>query len=148
MNRVILLFATGFGLGRSAVMPGTIGCLVGVPLSWGLMQLDHVLLQVMVAIFFVLVAVPLCGSAESLIGEKDSQMIVADEFLTLPICVIGFSEPLFLLTGFVFHRIFDITKPPPIRQLQDIGGGVGVVVDDVLAALLALGCNVLLAYWI
>ena len=75
-------------------------------------------------------------------------MIVADEFLTLPICVIGFSEPLFLLTGFVFHRIFDITKPPPIRQLQDIGGGVGVVVDDVLAALLALGCNVLLAYWI
>jgi len=148
MNRVILVLATGFGLGRSAVMPGTVGCLLGLPLSWGLMQLDSVFWQTAVAFLLVLIAVPLCGKAESLIGEKDSQMIVADEFLTLPICVIGLSNPWFLLSGFLFHRLFDITKPPPIRQLQHLKGGVGVVVDDVLAALLALGCNQLLVFWV
>jgi phosphatidylglycerophosphatase A len=45
-----------------------------------------------------------------------------------------------IFAGFVLHRIFDITKPPPIRQLQNLKGGVGIVIDDVLAGLLALGC--------
>ena len=52
--------------------------------------------------------------------------------------------PWVILAGFVFHRIFDITKPPPIKQLQNIPGGVGIVIDDFLAALLALACNHLL----
>jgi phosphatidylglycerophosphatase A len=46
-----------------------------------------------------------------------------------------------LLSGFVLHRIFDITKPPPIRQLQHIHGGFGIVIDDFLAAIIALGLN-------
>jgi phosphatidylglycerophosphatase A len=112
------------------------------------MQLDSLYWQVALACLFVLIAVPVCGRAESLIGEKDSQMIVADEFLTLPMCVIGLSNPWFLLSGFLFHRLFDIVKPPPIRQLQHLKGGVGVVVDDFLAALLALGCNYLLSFWL
>ncbi len=49
-----------------------------------------------------------------------------------------------MLSGFILHRIFDITKPPPIKQLQDIHGGFGIVVDDFLAALIALGLNHLL----
>ena len=102
----------------------------------------------LLAALFVLISIPLCDRAEKLIGGKDPQSIVADEYLTLPICVIGFSSPLYLFSGFVFHRIFDITKPPPIRNVQSLSGGWGVVVDDLLAALLAWGCNALLAYGI
>ena len=129
-------------------MPGTIGCLVGLPLGWGLMQIDLIGIQMLIAALFVSISIPLCGRAENLIGGKDPQSIVADEYLTLPICVIGFSSPLFLFSGFVFHRIFDITKPPPIRNVQSLSGGWGVVVDDLLAALLAWGCNALLAHGI
>ena len=64
--------------------------------------------------------------------------------MTLPITVIGLSSPWALLSGLIFHRIFDITKPPPIKQLQHIHGGFGIVVDDFLAALIALGLNHLL----
>ena len=146
MDKWILWLATGFGLGRSPIMPGTIGCLMGLPLGWGIMQINLMGIQMLMAALLVLISIPLCGRAEKLIGGKDPQSIVADEYLTLPICMIGFSSPLFLFSGFVFHRIFDITKPPPIRNLQNLSGGWGVVVDDLLAALLAWGCNALLAY--
>ncbi len=148
MDRWILWLATGFGLGRSPIMPGTIGCLMGLPLGWGLMQIDSIDIQILIATLLVFISIPLCGRAEKLIGGKDPQSIVADEYLTLPICIIGFSSPLYCFSGFVFHRIFDIIKPPPIRNVQRLSGGWGVVVDDLLAALLALGCNALLAYGI
>ena len=148
MDNWILWLATGFGLGRSAIMPGTIGCLLGLPLGWGLMQIDSICVQILIASLFVFISIPLCGRAENLIGGKDPQSIVADEYLTLPICIIGFSSPLFLISGFIFHRIFDITKPPPIRNVQSLTGGWGVVVDDLLAALIAWGCNAFLAYGI
>lgn len=148
MDKWILWLATGFGLGRIPIMPGTIGCLMGLPLGWGLMQINSIGIQMSMAALLVLISIPLCGRAEKLIGGKDPQSIVADEFLTLPICMIGLSSPLFLFSGFVFHRIFDITKPPPIRNVQNLSGGWGVVVDDLLAALLGWGCNALLAYFI
>ena len=148
MDKFTLWLATGFGLGRSAIMPGTIGCLLGLPLGWGLMQIDSIAVQILIASLFVFISIPLCGRAENLIGGKDPQSIVADEYLTLPICMIGFSSPLFLISGFIFHRIFDITKPPPIRNVQTLSGGWGVVVDDLLAALIAWGCNAFLAYGI
>ncbi len=148
MDRWILWLATGFGLGQSPIMPGTIGCLMGLPIGWGLMQINSIGMQMLIAALLVLISIPLCGRAEKLIGGKDPQSIVADEYLTLPVCMVGFSSPLFLFTGFIFHRIFDIAKPPPIRNVQSLSGGWGVVIDDLLAALLAWGCNALLAYGI
>ena len=122
-------------------MPGTAGTLIGLPLAWGLMQLPSVWHQVTAALLMTLVAIPVCEAAEKIIGGKDPGCIVADEYLTLPITVIGLASPWALLSGFVLHRVFDITKPPPIRQLQHIHGGFGIVIDDFLAALLALGVN-------
>lgn len=125
-------------------MPGTVGTLVGLPLAWGLMFLPSLWCQIGTCLLLSLIAIPICGVAEKMIGGKDPGCIVADEYLTLPITVIGLSSPWALLSGFVLHRIFDITKPPPIRQLQCIHGGFGIVIDDVLAALIALGLNHLL----
>ncbi len=145
MKNLIKWVAVGFGTGWSPIMPGTVGTLVGLPLAWGLMFLyGQPLLQALICIVLALIAIPICGVAEKMIGGKDPGCIVADEYLTLPITVIGLTSPWALLSGFVLHRIFDITKPPPIKQLQDIHGGFGIVVDDFLAALIALGLNHLL----
>lgn len=141
MNSLIKWIAVGFGTGWSPVIPGTVGTLVGLPLAWGVMHLHDFRVQIVVCVLLTLLAVPLCGRAEQMIGGKDPGCIVADEYLTLPIVVIGLYSPWALASGFVLHRVFDITKPPPIRQLQHIHGGFGIVVDDFLAALIALGIN-------
>lgn len=141
MKNFIKWIAVGFGTGWSPVMPGTVGTLVGLPLAWGLMQVSDIGMQAALCGAMTLLAIPICGVAEKMIGGKDPGCIVADEYLTLPITVIGLSSPWALLSGFVLHRIFDITKPPPIKQLQHIHGGFGIVVDDFLAALIALGLN-------
>jgi phosphatidylglycerophosphatase A len=136
-------FATGFGFGFSRFMPGTVGTLWGIPLAWAVSQIASVELQVGVCLILAFVAIPLCEAAEKQLDKgKDPGCIVADEYLTLPIVYLGLPfSPWIVLSGFVFHRLFDITKPPPIRQLQNLKGGVGIVVDDFLAALLALACN-------
>lgn len=145
MNKLVKWLAVGFGFGLSSVMPGTVGTLWGIPLFWAICDLA-LPVQIVLCLVFTLVAVPICAQAEKLIGQgKDPGCIVADEYLTLPIVYLGLPfTPWVILSGFVFHRIFDITKPPPIKQLQNIKGGVGIVIDDFLAALLALGCNHLL----
>ena len=144
MKNFIKWVAVGFGTGWSPIMPGTVGTLVGLPLAWGLMLLPDLWCQIGTSLILTLIAIPICGVAEKMIGGKDPGCIVADEYLTLPITVIGLTSPWALLSGFIFHRIFDITKPPPIKQLQHIHGGFGIVVDDFLAALIALGLNHLL----
>ena len=144
MKKVIRWIAVGFGFGLSPIMPGTVGTLLGLPLAWGLMQIPGIWTQSAVCLALTLLSIPICGMAEKMIGGKDPGCIVADEYLTLPITVIGLTSPWALLSGFVFHRIFDITKPPPIKQLQDIHGGFGITIDDFLAALIGLGCNHLL----
>ena len=149
MRKIIKWVAVGFGTGWSPIMPGTVGTLVGLPLAWGLMQSGWSWeLQSWVCLGLSIIAIPICGIAEKIIGGKDPGCIVADEYLTLPITVIGLTSPWALLSGFVLHRIFDITKPPPIKQLQNIHGGFGIVIDDVLAALIALGLNHLLFHFL
>lgn len=143
---MIKLLATGFGFGLSRFMPGTVGTLWGVPLAWAVAQLPSLTFQIVACLVLTLLAVPVCAAAEKQLGKgKDPGCIVADEYLTLPICYLGLPfTPWVVLSGFVFHRIFDITKPPPIRQIQNLKGGVGIVIDDFLAALLALAANHLL----
>ena len=142
MKNLIKWIAVGFGTGWSPVMPGTVGTLLGLPLAWAMMvYIPSTGIQWAVCIVMTLIAIPICGMAEKMIGGKDPGCIVADEYLTLPITVIGLTSPWALLSGFILHRIFDITKPPPIKQLQHIHGGFGIVVDDFLAALIALGLN-------
>lgn len=142
MKNLIKWIAVGFGTGLSPIMPGTVGTLLGLPLAWGVMHLHpNVGMQWAICIGLTLLSIPICEVAEKVIGGKDPGCIVADEYLTLPITIIGLTSPWALLSGFVLHRIFDITKPPPIKQLQHIHGGFGITIDDFLAALIALGLN-------
>ena len=148
MKNLIKWIAIGFGTGLSPVMPGTVGTLVGLPIAWWVMTLPEIGTQIVICAVLSVLSIPICEVAEKVIGGKDPGCIVADEYLTLPITVIGLTNPWALLSGFVLHRVFDITKPPPIKQLQHIHGGFGITIDDFLASLIALGLNHLIFHFI
>lgn len=144
MKNIWVMLATGFGLGLSPVASGTFGALLGIPLtvvlfSW---QKDW-LVQAGIAILLVLIAIPVCDMAEKILGgKKDDGRIVADEYLTIPLTMIGLPlHPVMLGAAFLTHRVLDIVKPPPARGLQRLPGGLGITIDDAISSLYALGVN-------
>ena len=144
MSRFQRLLATGFGLGLSPVAPGTAGSLLGVVIVYLIAPL-RLEWQLVVACGLVIVAIPICDAGERLLGRKDDGRIVADEYLAFPLCMLGLPlQPGVLLMAFVTCRFFDIVKPPPARQCEALKGGLGIVLDDVVASLYSLGLNHLL----
>ncbi len=144
-DKVSMAIATGFGLGLTAPFaPGTIGSIPGVFLALAVCRLP-LFLQFPATLGFTLLAIPVCDRAEKLLGIKDDGRICADEWLLFPIATLGL--PLsslswtWILVFFVVVRFLDILKPPPCRQLQSIPGGRGIVIDDFVANIYALGVN-------
>lgn len=150
IEKIALPLATGFGLGFSPVASGTAGTLPGVLIVWVLWtwSQQNLAIQIAAAILLALCAIPICDIAERVFGKKDDGRIVADEYLTFPICMLGLPcEPWVLAIAFVSNRFFDILKPFPARRLQAIKGGLGIVIDDVFATLYSLAFNHA-AYWV
>ena len=153
LDRFTLLVATSFGLGYAPVASGTFGALPGALLAYGAAVValhSHATLlwqvvgQVVFAVALSGLAIPICDVAEKLLGVKDDGRIVADETWTFPVCTIGLplvAAPWMLGVAFVVNRVCDIIKPPPARQLQDLHGGFGIVIDDFIACLYALAIN-------
>ena len=138
MNEKLITFlATGFGSGLSPVAPGTAGTLIGVlicalcaPMPWTL-RLLFVLVLLVLSIY-------VAGQAEKIYQKKDDQRIVIDEIMGLQITMLPVAvNVLNLFAAFVLFRIFDIWKPFPVKNLQGLPGGWGVVIDDVAAAIYA-----------
>jgi phosphatidylglycerophosphatase A len=133
--------ATGFGLGLISPAPGTVGSAVwGLPLAWAIGRLPGFWLQFGAILFLNLVGIPLATAAgRALGGKKDNQAIIWDEIATVP--VVFLFVPLttwrIALAGYVLHRLLDITKPPPARQLERLPDGLGVMADDWMASLYA-----------
>jgi phosphatidylglycerophosphatase A len=119
------------------VAPGTVGSLLAALIIW-LVPFSRAGL----VLFFV--AVTLVGTwaahrAERLLGGQDPGAIVIDEIAGMMLSVLPFPPTLAVLAvGFVLFRIFDVTKPFPAHASQRLRGGVGVVVDDLIAGLYAL----------
>ena len=130
--------AFGFGTGLAPVAPGTFGSIPGVLLFW--LTLDFGLyVQLGVALALVLAGIWICGESARRIGVHDHGGIVWDEiagmYITLflaPVTVAGF------VVAFLLFRAADIVKPWPIRDLDHrIHGGLGIMLDDLVAALYA-----------
>ncbi|MDD5482430.1 MAG: phosphatidylglycerophosphatase A [Kiritimatiellae bacterium] len=140
----LLAAATGFGLGLSPVASGTTGTLPGVLLMFCLAGVwsGPVIWQICCAAALAAAAVPLCDLAEKYFQHKDDGRIVADEYLTFPICMIGLPvcAPV-LVMAFLTNRVFDILKPFPARRLQALPGGLGIVADDFFSCLYSLVLN-------
>ena len=143
-DRAAVVFATGFGLGYAPVASGTFGTLPGVAvvvMVWHTLA-GNLAAQAAVGLLLTLLVVPVCGAAERVFGKKDDGRIVADEYATFPLAMIGLpvdrAEWWILPLAFVAARFFDIVKIWPARGLQKIRGGLGIVIDDVFASLYAL----------
>jgi phosphatidylglycerophosphatase A len=120
-------------------MPGTFGCLLGFGWVWIVTQLPGLAAQAVAIGGLILISVPICTRAARRLGVKDPGSIVLDEIVSLPIVVFGLdtSHASIWVAAFVLHRVFDISKPPPVRTLERLPKGWGIVVDDCVAALYA-----------
>lgn len=131
--------ALSFGAGLSLWAPGTVGALVALPLYLVVRLAPPVTLGAILIIFMVLGCMA-CGKACQVLGEQDHGSIVWDETygMLLVLLSVPFS-PWWWLAAFAAFRFFDILKPWPIR-LADVytGGGIAVMLDDVLAAIFAI----------
>lgn len=137
-DKIFFLLATFFGSGKSPVMPGTVGTLAGVPFC-ALFLLLPPLVQIPFLIGLILFSIMICDDVAEKLGEKDPSCIVLDEVAGL--CVALMLFPLtwkILLWGFFLFRFFDIVKPWPVSFFdKKVGGGAGIVLDDIAAGLYA-----------
>ncbi|BCO31370.1 phosphatidylglycerophosphatase A [Thiohalobacter sp. COW1] len=135
------LLALGFGSGLAPVAPGTFGTLAGAilyPLIAGL----GLPVYLLVVILAFLLGVWVCGYTARALGVHDHSAVVWDEVvgLWITLAAVAPSWPA-LLIGFVLFRLFDILKPWPIRWLdRHVQGGLGIMIDDVLAGVFAGLC--------
>ncbi len=137
-QKVTLFLATGGLVGLIPVAPGTFGSLVGLGGCYLLAGLDFSLALILTIVLFVL-AVRIAGDAEKLLGQKDPGAIVIDEITGMAVTLLGFpfSFPV-AIAGFLLFRVLDISKPPPVRTVERrFSGGFGIVVDDVVAGVMA-----------
>jgi len=141
------IVACGFGTGAAPYAPGTFGTLAGLPAYWLMQGLSVQWYLLVCGLLFVL-GVWVCGRAAQALGVHDHAGIVWDEvvgyLITMIMAPAGW---IWWVIGFVLFRIFDIFKPWPIKILdQRVGGGFGIMIDDVLAGVFAALCLQLLAY--
>ena len=137
MNRFFLFLASGFGAGYAPIAPGTAGTLVAIPIFLVLSSIPFPLYELTILTFFFF-ASWISGEAQRSWGRKDHPRIVIDEIMGYLITMLWLPRTiLFIILGFLLFRFFDIVKPPPIRILERVKGGYGVVLDDVLAGIYA-----------
>lgn len=132
----IHFLAYGFGAGLSPKGPGTMGTVVAVPIYVLLMTLGQPAYWVFLAVALV-AGVYICGYTAKRIGVEDPKGVVWDEVVGYLVTMlwVPFGWP-WILAGFLLFRLFDIWKPWPIRWLdQNVKGGLGIMVDDVAAAI-------------
>jgi phosphatidylglycerophosphatase A len=155
-DKTTLFFAQGFGLGRIPLAPGTFGSLGGFIWFAAIVSNKSFIVFLLTLLLACFVSVTFCGRAEQILGKKDPGCVVLDEIIAIPFCFLPwvFSQWMWwdyamppvatFFTGkgliatvliFIGFRIFDIWKPWPIRRLQNLPGGWGVTVDDVVAAI-------------
>jgi len=135
----IKLIASGCFLGYSPLISGTVGSLGGLFLyiAWILCGLNWFFYCLFVLILLVL-GTWVSTRFESISGKKDPGIVVIDEIVGMMITY--FLVPFqwkWLLIGFVLFRILDIFKPFPARQCENLKGGVGIMMDDVVSGLYA-----------
>jgi len=139
MHTLIILIATGFYSGYLPKAPGTWGSLVGLLLFLLLHKLSLPVYLAVVAGLFIVGSFA-AGETEKILDNKDPAVVVIDEIVGILVALIAIPvTPLNLALGFILFRIFDIAKPFPIRFVdQRFHGGLGIMLDDVVAGIYTL----------
>lgn len=131
-------FAFGFGAGLAPWAPGTFGTLAAIPLYWLISDLSAGIYLSVLVVGFAL-GVFWCERSSRALGVHDHPGIVWDEIVGYWITMfLAPAGPGWIALGFVLFRLFDIAKPWPVSLAdKNVGGGLGIMVDDVLAGLYA-----------
>jgi len=144
MRDPVHLVAFGFGSGLMPRAPGTFGTLIAIPITLFVMQFGfavHLAFAVAAAVFGIYV----CGESARRLGVHDHPGIVWDEItgfavtmLTVPAQLDAVEQAGWVLAGFALFRLLDIWKPWPIREADhSLSGGLGIMLDDVIAGIFA-----------
>jgi phosphatidylglycerophosphatase A len=137
VQRLALLISTVGGVGHAPLAPGTVASAL-TALALGVLSPSRLALVVML-LAVILVGTWAAQEAERSLGGKDPGAIVVDEVAGMTLAVLTLPlTPAVLIAGFLLFRVFDIVKPYPANALQRLPGGVGVMIDDLVAGLYAL----------
>jgi phosphatidylglycerophosphatase A len=147
LSNPIHFLALGFGSGLAPKAPGTFGTLAAIPVFFLALYLDNLMYLILLAVMSI-TGIYICGKAAKDAGVHDHGAIVWDE-------IVGFMITMYLipvswlsvLVGFALFRFFDILKPWPISYLdKNCHGGLGIMLDDIVAGLAAWTCMMLIFY--
>ncbi len=148
-GNIVHMLAFGMGAGCSPKAPGTMGTLLAVAVYLPLSRLPlSIYLTILVAV--VLIGIWLCDKTARDLGVHDHPGIVWDEVAGYLLTMVG--APFgwqWIVAGFLLFRLFDIWKPWPIGWLdRRVGGGLGIMLDDLLAGLFAALCLQGMVHWL
>ena len=139
LKNPVHFLSLGFGSGMAPYAPGTFGTLAAVPIYLLLQPLGLPIYLLITVIAFV-AGIWLCGETAQALGVHDHSGIVWDEVVGYLVTMIA--VPLdwkWILLGFLLFRLFDVLKPWPIRWIDNkVSGGLGIMLDDILAGFFAL----------
>jgi phosphatidylglycerophosphatase A len=136
-NKII---STGFGSGYSPIAPGTAGALLATAI-WLLLSFvipleSMYIITILLVVTFTILGIYSASAVEHIWG-KDPSRVVIDEMVGvwIPLIIVPERNIWFILAAFILFRLFDIFKPLGIRKMEDFKGGVGVMMDDILAGI-------------
>jgi phosphatidylglycerophosphatase A len=134
MRNKIKLITSFFYLGHSPFMPGTLGSLGGLVVYF-IVRYNDILYGFSI-LFFFLLGVMFAGEAEKIYKRKDAKMIVIDEVCGMLLALYFVPFSMFsVILGFFLFRILDILKPWPAKRMERLTGAMGVMFDDIVAAI-------------
>jgi phosphatidylglycerophosphatase A len=141
LKRPACFLGLGFGSGLAPKAPGTFGTLAAVPIYWLMQDLSLALYLAIVVVAFI-AGIWICQKSADWIRQNDPSSVVWDEIVGYLITMIAAPAGWqWMVLGFVLFRFFDILKPWPINLADKaIHGGLGIMVDDVIAGIFALAC--------
>ena len=144
LNWITAFIATGGFSGYAPVAPGTAGAFVCAVLAWFVLPevtfaggAGPVSVMLLSIVAFIILAVWAAGAAEPVYG-KDASRIVIDEFAGFILAIAFLPKTVLVyIAAFLLFRLLDIVKPFPARRLESVPGGLGIVLDDVVAGIYA-----------
>jgi len=140
LERASRLLATGFGAGFLWPAPGTWGSLLGVALFIPLLAPLDWRWQLAAGVALTLAGTLAAEIASPGLGGDDPSAVVVDEWAAMWLSMVAVQTPLGWFLAFFLFRIFDIIKPFPGRRFEALHGGVGIMADDVVAAVYTQVC--------
>ncbi|MCZ6820206.1 MAG: phosphatidylglycerophosphatase A [Calditrichaeota bacterium] len=138
MNLISRLIATGLFVGYVPFAPGTAGSILGLFLYWAIPGTESFGLLAAILLLFLL-GVWSAKAVEQVTGVEDNQIIVIDEIVGVLVTLMFFEKSFtWLVVGCILFRFFDIVKLYPARRAEELPGGWGVMLDDVVAGIYSL----------